>query len=82
MREKRVFNSISNFARVHLVKIDFKFDCVGDLVITMTPRTYGYTRSIKRAIGGSEINFAEDCDNEIFYHLNAMLGELYESENE
>lgn len=82
MRERRVFESISNFARAHLVKIDFKFDCVGDLVIIMTPRTYGYTRSIKRAIGDSELNFVEDCDDVIFYHLNAMLGELYESENE
>lgn len=83
MRERRVFQSISDFARAHLVKIDFKFDCVGDLIITMEPRTYGYTPyRISRAIDSSELNFAEDCDDIIFYHLKIMLVEIIDMQRE
>lgn len=82
MVESCIFNKIGNFARTYLVKIDFNFDCVGDLVITMIPRTYGYTYSVKRAISKAELGWLEDCDNDILYHLNAMLEELYERENE
>lgn len=80
MRERRVFNSISNFARANVVKIDFDFDFLGNLTITMTRKSHTISRTISRAISNSELNWIEDCENTIFYYLNAMLAELIESE--
>lgn len=79
-REKRVFNSISNFARANVVKIDFDFDFLGNLTITMTRKSHTISRTISRAISNSELNWIEDCENTIFYYLNVMLAELIESE--
>lgn len=81
-REKRVFNSISNFARAYVVKIDFDFDFLGNLTITMTRKSHTISRTISRAISNSELNWIEDCENTIFYYLNTMLTELIESEKE
>ena len=82
MKERRVFESISNFARVNLVKIDFDFDFLGNLTITMTRKSHTISRIISRAIINSELNWIEDCENTIFYYLNAMLAELIENEDE
>lgn len=81
-RERRVFNSISNFARANIVKIDFDFDFLGNLTITMTRKSHTISRTISRAISNSELNWIEDCENTIFYYLNVMLAELIESEEE
>ena len=81
-REKRVFNLISNFARANVVKIDFDFDFLGNLTITMTRKSHTISRTISRAISNSELNWIEDCENTIFYYLNVMLTELIESEEE
>jgi len=81
-REKRVFNLISNFTRVNAVKIDFDFDFLGNLTITMTRKSHTISRTISRAISNSELNWIEDCENTIFYYLNAMLAKLIESEEE
>lgn len=81
-RERRVFNSISNFARANVVKIDFDFDFLGNLTITMTRKSHTISRTISRAISNSELNWIEDCENTIFYYLNAMLAKLIKSEEE
>lgn len=82
MREKRVFNLISNFVRANAVKIDFDFDFLGNLTITMTRKSHTISRAISRAISNSEFNWIEDCENTIFYYLNVMLAELIKSEEE
>ena len=79
-RKRLVFNSISNFARANVVKIDFDFDFLGNLTITMTRKSHTISRTISRAISNSELNWIEDCENTIFYYLNVMLTELIESE--
>ena len=81
-RKRLVFNSISNFARANVVKIDFDFDFLGNLTITMTRKSHTISRTISRAISNSELNWIEDCENTIFYYLNVMLTELIESEEE
>ena len=81
-RKRLVFNSISNFARANVVKIDFDFDFLGNLTIIMTRKSHTISRTISRAISNSELNWIEDCENTIFYYLNVMLTELIESEEE
>lgn len=81
-RKRLVFNSISNFARANVVKIDFDFDFLGNLTITMTRKSHTISRTISRAISNSELNWIEDCENTIFYYLNVMLTELIKSEEE
>lgn len=82
IKRRRVFNSISNFARANAVKIDFDFDFLGNLTITMTRKSHTISRTISRAISNSELNWIEDCENTIFYYLNVMLAELIKSEEE
>ena len=65
-RKRLVFNSISNFARANVVKIDFDFDFLGNLTITMTRKSHTISRTISRAISNSELNWIEDCENTIF----------------
>lgn len=69
---ERVFELISNFAKAHIVKIEFTFDCVGHLIIDMTRDTY----SIRRTFSNAELHWFEDCDDVICRDLNNMLVEI------
>lgn len=76
MRERRVFQSISDFAKANTVKIKFDFDCVGNLTITMSRGRH----SISRVIDYFYFIWLADSEDTVFFHLNAMLGKIIDSE--
>jgi hypothetical protein len=76
MKERRVFESISNFTKANCVKIKFEYDCVGNLTITMSRGKH----SISRTIDHFYFMWLADSEDAVFFHLNAMLGKIIESE--
>lgn len=72
---RRIFELISNFARVHTVEIEFKFDCIGRLTITMIRDEYIIHRQLERF----ELHWLEDCDIAILTQLYSMLQEINEN---
>lgn len=76
MRERRVFESISNFAKANCVKIKFEYDCVGNLTITM----WRGKHSISRTIDHFYFMWLVDSEDSVFFHLNDMLEKIMESE--
>lgn len=72
---RRIFELISNFARVHTVEIEFKFDCIGRLTITMIRDEY----KIRRQMPRSELLWLEDCDVTILSQLYSMLQDINEN---
>ncbi len=71
---RRIFELISNFAKVHIVEIKFEFDCIGRLTITMIRDEY----SIHKQLPRSELHWLEDCDITILTQLYIMLQEINE----
>lgn len=71
---RRIFELISNFAKVHSVEIEFKFDCIGRLTITMIHDEY----SIHKQLPRYELHWLEDCDTSILTQLYIMLQEINE----
>jgi hypothetical protein len=72
---RRIFELISNFARVHNVEIEFKFDCIGRLTITMIRDEYEIHRQMSR----SELYWVEDCNIAILTQLYSMLQDINEN---
>lgn len=72
---RRIFELISNFARDHNIEIEFKFDCIGRLTITMIRDEY----KIRRQMPRSELHWLEDCDIAILTQLYSMLQEINEN---
>lgn len=72
---RRIFELISNFARVHTVEIEFKFDCIGRLTITMIRDEYIIHRQLERY----ELQWLEDCDVTILTQLYSMLQQINEN---
>jgi hypothetical protein len=77
MKERRVFESISNFTKANCVKIKFEYDCVGNLTITMSRGKH----SISRTIDHVYFMWSANSEDAVFFHLNAMLGKIMESED-
>lgn len=72
---RRIFELISNFAKVHSVEIKFDFDCIGRLTITMIRDEY----SIHKQLPRYELHWLEDCDITILTQLYSMLAEINEN---
>lgn len=66
---RRIFETISNFAKEHIVEIEFKFDCSGNLFVRMTRDEY----SLRSIISNSELNWFEDCDDVVLQKLDFLL---------
>lgn len=72
---RRIFELISNFAKVHTVEIEFEFDYIGRMTITMIRDEY----KIRRQMPRFELHWLEDCDGAILTQLYIMLQEINEN---
>lgn len=72
---RRIFELISNFAKDHTVEIEFEFDYIGRMTITMIRDEY----KIRRQMPRFELHWLEDCDISILTQLYIMLQEINEN---